>query len=48
MTQEELEQWQEAFDAFHACFADLFEQSRVARASAQILARTADGSRAQE
>jgi SRSO17 transposase len=27
MTQEELEQWQEDFDAFHARFADLFERS---------------------
>jgi SRSO17 transposase len=27
MTQEELEQWQEEFDAFHARFADLFERS---------------------
>src|SRR5947209_7612040 len=26
MTQEELEQWQEDFDAFHARFADLFER----------------------
>ena len=26
MTREELEQWQEAFDAFHARFADLFER----------------------
>src|SRR6266571_2121489 len=27
MTQEELEQWQDDFDAFHARFADLFERS---------------------
>jgi SRSO17 transposase len=27
MTQEELEQWQEAFEQFHARFADLFERS---------------------
>src|SRR5438067_5587451 len=27
MTKEELEQWQEDFDAFHARFADLFERS---------------------
>jgi SRSO17 transposase len=27
MTEEELEQWQEDFDAFHARFADLFERS---------------------
>jgi SRSO17 transposase len=27
MTQEELEQWQEDFDAFHARFGDLFERS---------------------
>ena len=27
MTEEELEQWQEEFDAFHARFADLFERS---------------------
>lgn len=27
MTEEELEQWQEAFEAFHARFADLFERS---------------------
>jgi SRSO17 transposase len=27
MTQEELEQWQEEFEAFHARFADLFERS---------------------
>src|SRR3989449_5788336 len=27
MTQEELEQWQEDFEAFHARFADLFERS---------------------
>src|SRR5947207_15279475 len=27
MRQEELEQWQEEFDAFHARFADLFERS---------------------
>jgi SRSO17 transposase len=27
MTQEELEQWQDEFDAFHARFADLFERS---------------------
>src|SRR3989449_8270334 len=27
MTKEELEQWQEAFEAFHARFADLFERS---------------------
>jgi SRSO17 transposase len=27
MTKEELEQWQEEFDAFHARFADLFERS---------------------
>src|SRR5436853_6494991 len=27
MTEEELEQWQEEFEAFHARFADLFERS---------------------
>jgi SRSO17 transposase len=27
MTEEELEEWQEDFDAFHARFADLFERS---------------------
>ena len=27
MTEEELEQWQEDFEAFHARFADLFERS---------------------
>jgi SRSO17 transposase len=27
MTKEELEQWQEEFEAFHARFADLFERS---------------------
>ena len=27
MTEEELEQWQDEFDAFHARFADLFERS---------------------
>src|SRR3989475_11283043 len=27
MTQEELEQWQDDFEAFHARFADLFERS---------------------
>ena len=27
MTQEELEQWQKEFDAFHERFADLFERS---------------------
>jgi SRSO17 transposase len=27
MTEEELEQWQDEFEAFHARFADLFERS---------------------
>jgi SRSO17 transposase len=34
MTKEELEQWQEAFEAFHARFADLFERSE-SRAQAE-------------
>ena len=37
MTQEELEQWQEEFEAFHARFADLFERSESREQARQYL-----------
>ncbi len=48
MTREELEEWQEELEAFHARFADLFEQSRITRASWEISAREACAGRAQD
>ncbi len=37
MTIEELEQWQEEFEAFHARFADLFERSESREQASKYL-----------
>jgi hypothetical protein len=48
MTIEELEQWQEEFEAFHARFADLFERSESREQAGKYLRGLLDFGGAQE
>jgi hypothetical protein len=48
MTEEELEQWRDEFEAFHARFADLFERSESREQARKYLRGLLDFGAAQE